>query len=458
NIFGILGRSTDGVYGQYDSNRYGWIGSSSQGVYGQYDGSNYGSLGLSGYGVSGLGSSRGVYGVSSTMGVEGYSGTGIGVKGSGAVYGVEGRANSGGYAVFANSSNNNNWAWMANGTYGVYGRSIGQVGVYGVGGASGVGVVGSASPLSSVFPVNTGVYGEATDYGVYGNSTYGVALTFHAGVFGQADLDGYGAGVVGTVDTTFTEPTTDYGVYGSYNENYYGFLGSISYGVYGSGPTGVYGTYYLASENNYGSLGTSTSGVYGYTNSSSSSDAGVRGVSSGTAHAGYFYGGNVMIGSSGTINSATGTGDLYVQDVIEADGIYGVTGTGYYVRIDADGTFKANSASSRRYKTNITEMENIDWIYSLRPVNFEYKVNDEGKIDENGTATGERDYGIIAEEMEEVNPSFVMYNTEGQVDGVDYPKLIPVLLKSLQEQKDINDKQEETIEQLKIEIENLKKR
>ena len=79
-------------------------------------------------------------------------------------------------------------------------------------------------------------------------------------------------------------------------------------------------------------------------------------------------------------------------------------------------------------------MEDIDWLYQLRPVNFIYR-NDESDIIQ---------YGLIAEEVEKVNPLFVSYNQEGQVETVHYSKLITPMIKALQEQqKTINDLQSE---------------
>ena len=98
----------------------------------------------------------------------------------------------------------------------------------------------------------------------------------------------------------------------------------------------------------------------------------------------------------------------------------------------ADSTGKIGYvSSSERYKDNITDMDNIDWIYNLRPVNFVYKA------DENQT----NQYGLIAEEVETINPDFVSYNDEGQAETVSYSQLITPMLKAIQEQQ-------ETIEEL----------
>jgi hypothetical protein len=112
--------------------------------------------------------------------------------------------------------------------------------------------------------------------------------------------------------------------------------------------------------------------------------------------------------------------------------------------------------SSRRYKENIRDMENIDWIYNLRPVNFNLKTDPEkGKA-----------YGLIAEEVAEIAPEFVFYK-EDVVEGVTYSKFISPLIKVVQEQHktivvqqqqiDELNKKVEAFDQLKAEVENLKK-
>jgi hypothetical protein len=107
-------------------------------------------------------------------------------------------------------------------------------------------------------------------------------------------------------------------------------------------------------------------------------------------------------------------------------------------------------SSSRRYKKEIRNMEDVSWLYRLRPVSFIYK-NDE---------TGIKQYGLIAEEVEQVNPLFVSYNEKGQVETVSYSKLVTPMLKALQEQqKEIDRLKKENAElaDLKEEVAELKK-
>jgi len=63
----------------------------------------------------------------------------------------------------------------------------------------------------------------------------------------------------------------------------------------------------------------------------------------------------------------------------------------------------------------------------LRPVTFRYK---EAFAD--GARTAQ--YGLIAEEVAEVYPDLVGYSPTGEVETVQYQKLVPMLLNELQKQ------------------------
>lgn len=91
--------------------------------------------------------------------------------------------------------------------------------------------------------------------------------------------------------------------------------------------------------------------------------------------------------------------------------------------------------SSERYKKNIIDYEDNDWIYKLRPVTYDY-------IDEE---KGINQIGLIAEEVEKVNPNMVSYNiihneeTDEyikEVETVPYSQLITPLLKEVQKLND----------------------
>ena len=128
-------------------------------------------------------------------------------------------------------------------------------------------------------------------------------------------------------------------------------------------------------------------------------------------------------------------------------GTVGVTNRDLYV----DNTGKIGYvASSKRYKNNITNMENVNWLYDLRPVNYTYK-ND---------STNRKQFGLIAEEVEKLNSLFVSYNPDGTVETVNYSSLISPMLKAIQDLKLENNSlktKNSEIDNLKVEIEILNK-
>lgn len=92
------------------------------------------------------------------------------------------------------------------------------------------------------------------------------------------------------------------------------------------------------------------------------------------------------------------------------------------VLIDSTGQLGTVS-SSERYKDDIEDIgPESDMIHALRPVTFVYK-SDQSKT---------KQYGLIAEEVNEVFPHLVIYDKEGLPDTVKYHELPVLLLNELQ--------------------------
>ena len=81
--------------------------------------------------------------------------------------------------------------------------------------------------------------------------------------------------------------------------------------------------------------------------------------------------------------------------------------------------------SSRKYKENIKSYNDVGWLYELNPVTYTYKNDDSNTLQ----------VGLIAEEVEKVNPMFVSYNEKGEPETVTYGSLVTPLLKAVQNQK-----------------------
>lgn len=129
-----------------------------------------------------------------------------------------------------------------------------------------------------------------------------------------------------------------------------------------------------------------------------------------------------------TANGATSTGSMsaggtFTSNVLRASGLG--TGTVY----SNAGTLTNTNPSDANLKTDITGINyGLDAIKQIRPVTYYWKDKE--------VYGNDLQIGIIAQELEQVVPEVVQKSPEGQY-GVDYVKLIPVLVKAVQE---LNDK------------------
>lgn len=139
---------------------------------------------------------------------------------------------------------------------------------------------------------------------------------------------------------------------------------------------------------------------------------------------------NIHIGNMGTSLDNATIKIGYTQTKTFIAGISGVTtgGTGVAVLVDGAGQLGTVS-SSRRYKDDIHDMgEASRRLLDLRPVVFRYK---------RPASDGSRplEYGLIAEEVAEVFPELVVYDSTGQAETVRYHVLPVLLLNEVQRQE-----------------------
>jgi hypothetical protein len=101
--------------------------------------------------------------------------------------------------------------------------------------------------------------------------------------------------------------------------------------------------------------------------------------------------------------------------------IFGATSSGgTAVFINSDGKL-GTSTSSRRFKEEIKPMERAsEALFALKPVTFRYKKG----VDPQGIPQ----FGLVAEEVEEVNPDLVVRDGEGKVNTVRYDAVNAMLL------------------------------
>jgi len=113
-------------------------------------------------------------------------------------------------------------------------------------------------------------------------------------------------------------------------------------------------------------------------------------------------------------------------------------------------------ASSERYKTAVASMGGTtEKLERLRPVTFHLKSDPNGPLQ----------YGLIAEEVDKVYPELVIRDEAGQIQGVRYDELAPMLLNEvlkqkaqLQEQQDRLQAQARQLQDVQRELAQLEQR
>lgn len=128
------------------------------------------------------------------------------------------------------------------------------------------------------------------------------------------------------------------------------------------------------------------------------------------------------------IGDATGTGTQQLNKAFIC-GIRGIVVTGVAVLVSSSDQLGV-AASSRRFKNDIKDMgSDADFIYKLRPVTFTWNRNSNPGLKD---ATTDKQYGLIAEEVVQVNESLVNRDENGLPLNVNYDRLIPMLLNEIQ--------------------------
>jgi len=166
---------------------------------------------------------------------------------------------------------------------------------------------------------------------------------------------------------------------------------------------------------------------------------------------------NVAIGSSAgnhviTASNVIAIGaDVPGEDVSNSCFIGQVFGTtssgGTAVMINSDGKL-GTSTSSQRYKEQIKPMDKIsEALFALKPVSFRYKR----ELDPDGKSQ----LGLVAEEVEKVNPDLIVRDKEGRPYSVRYDQVNAMLLneflkehRTVQEQGAIIARQQKQIDAL----------
>ena len=125
--------------------------------------------------------------------------------------------------------------------------------------------------------------------------------------------------------------------------------------------------------------------------------------------------------------------------------IYGVTtaqSNAIPVLIDSAGQLGTMS-SSRRFRDEIKPMDCAsEAIHALKPVTFHYKSD----------ASGTPQFGLIAEEVAEVNPNLVVRDEKGDIYTVRYDAVNAMLLNEFLKEHRRNEEQQKQINVLTAQL------
>ena len=168
---------------------------------------------------------------------------------------------------------------------------------------------------------------------------------------------------------------------------------------------------------------------------------------------------NIDIGNAGVAAEANTIriGTQRTQTNAYIAGIYNATvARGLGVVVDSTGHL-GTKGSSARFKQHIKPMDKAsEAIHALKPVTFRYKQ----ELDPEGIPQ----FGLVAEDVEKVNPDLVARDDQGKVYTVRYEAVNAMLLneflkehRTVQELKSTAAKQEATITQLKSTVEQQQK-
>jgi hypothetical protein len=168
---------------------------------------------------------------------------------------------------------------------------------------------------------------------------------------------------------------------------------------------------------------------------------------------------NIAVGATAGVNLTTGTNNIYIgniggspsesaririgtqgtQSATFIAGISGVAVSGSQVVVNSNGKLGV-TASSDRFKQEIQPMDKAsEPIYALKPVIFRY----EKELDPEGIPQ----FGLVAEEVEKVNPDLVARDDQGKPYTVRYEAVNAMLLNEfLKEHRKVEEQNNEIAE------------
>jgi hypothetical protein len=166
---------------------------------------------------------------------------------------------------------------------------------------------------------------------------------------------------------------------------------------------------------------------------------------------------NTALGLNAGLSLTTGSGNVCIgagifgvageSDTTRIRNIYASVANGRAVYVNSDDKI-GTLASSRRFKQEIKPMDKAsEVLFALKPVSFRYKK----EVD----PTRSLSFGLIAEEVAEVDPKLVTPDPDGKPETVRYDAVNAMLLNEFLKEHRKNEEQEARIAQQQKQIEAL---
>jgi hypothetical protein len=163
-------------------------------------------------------------------------------------------------------------------------------------------------------------------------------------------------------------------------------------------------------------------------------DRGNKSVAFGTRALGHATGdNNTALGYHAGFNQTDGSNNVYIgqgieriageSDTCRIKSIFGQTAASGSAVFITSGNKLGTATSSKRFKEDIKPMDKAsEALFSLKPVKFRYRK----EVDPEGN--GNSQYGLVAEDVEKVNPDLVVRDKEGKPYSVRYDQVNAMLL------------------------------
>jgi hypothetical protein len=168
---------------------------------------------------------------------------------------------------------------------------------------------------------------------------------------------------------------------------------------------------------------------------------------------------NIALGDSAGLNVTTASDVICIGAGVQGENvdnscyignIFGSTSSnGVAVLVNSNGRL-GTMTSSARFKDEIKPMNNAsEALFSLNPVTFRYKKG----VDPQGI----RQFGLVAEEVEKVNPDLIVRDKEGKPYSVRYDQVNAMLLNEFLKEHKAFTEEHRTVQEQQATITQLKK-